>query len=67
MSDKASLVPVVNRPDIFWKLLECSGDMDALCAQKWCGPCHVGRELGPYLFTSSGDGFENASAGKRGT
>ncbi|MFS7984399.1 hypothetical protein Hanom_Chr11g00986001 [Helianthus anomalus] len=50
MSDKASLTPAVNRLDVFWKLLEYSGDMDALCAQKWCGPCHVGRDLGPYLF-----------------
>ena len=52
MSDRASLMPAMDRLDIFWKLLEGLGDMDALCAQKWCGPCHVGRELGPYLFKS---------------
>ncbi|MFS7951789.1 hypothetical protein Hanom_Chr07g00599291 [Helianthus anomalus] len=51
MSDKASLTPAVNRPDVFWKLLECSGDTDAMCAQKWCGPCHVGRNL--KIYTSS--------------
>ena len=50
MLGEASLMPAGPYPGVFWKLLEDPDDVDALCVWRWCGPCHVGRELGPYLF-----------------